>query len=197
MICERTAGARRALGGALAVLLLLAATAPVAAGSPAKVPGYVDGDRFLEIAGEDNLQVEVSISRSLLKAAIRGFDADIQELLGGIESIHAIILDLDGVERVDDLRALIRSTGKRLQNEGWERLARVREDDTEVTVLVLNDDVYIQGLVVMVVDRDENQLVFANIAGQLDLAAIESLQQAFDVPGLGGIDLSDPDDHGR
>ena len=59
-------------------------------------------------------------------------------------------------------------------------------------MLALSDGEAIQGLVVMVVDRSEEggaELVFANIAGAIDLAAIQQIGEGFNVPGLDGLDL--------
>jgi hypothetical protein len=88
----------------------------------------------------------------------------------------------------------MREMEARLLNDGWERVARIRDEDTEVKVLVLNDDEAIHGLVVMVADHDEGEMVFANIAGVIDLAAISAIGQSLDIPGLQNLDLGDDDE---
>ena len=45
----------------------------------------------------------------------------------------------------------------------------------------------------MIVDTDEGQMVFANIAGELDLSALEEIGDQFGVPQLGDIDFEDKD----
>ena len=114
------------------------------------------------------------------------------QLVTGLQSIQAVILDLSAggdAEKLDDglvdrARHLASATDKSLRGKGWERIARVRDDGADIKVLVLNDDEVISGLVVMILDRDEGQLVFANICGTLDLAAIQAIGEGFDIPGL-------------
>ena len=44
------------------------------------------------------------------------------------------------------------------------------------------------GLVVLVVNQDDQQVIFANVAGVLDLAAIEKLGEELDIPGFDELD---------
>jgi len=173
------------------VALLALAVAPMAlADELDEVPGYVDGTPFIDLVGEGAVSVEITLQGSLLQA-LTGFDEELQRLAGGLESIHAVVLDLKKEEgravAVDRIKELIATTERRLRKSGWQRLAMIREDDGEVRVLVLNDDENIQGLVVMISGKDE--VVFANVAGVLDLAAIQAIGESFDIPGLERVDV--------
>ncbi len=165
-------------------LLLVLVSSPAVAEKKSldQVPGYVDGAAFVELAGDDAVTIEVSIHGGLLKM-LASVDPDLEELVGGLESIHAVILQVEDDGAYERIRELMRQTERRLMGQGWERLARVKEDETEVKVLVLNDEDAILGLVVLVAG-DENELVFANIAGTLNLAAIAKLGESLDIPGL-------------
>jgi hypothetical protein len=180
----------RMLGGLLAAVLLT--PVPVLASGS----GFVDGDRFLDICGDDCVTVEVNIPNSLLQALCR-VDTELEEICGGLESIRVVILDPCESERFDDesitgvldrVRGEMKDTESRLLKQGWERLVRVRDKDEQVTVLVLNDEEMIEGLTVMVVES-ECEMVFVNIAGRIDLAALQTLGEKFDVPGLDDLDL--------
>lgn len=183
-----------------APIALLAAVALTVAVSPALAqtkgfkpgPGFVDGTVFLDMVGEDNVRVEVSISRSLIKI-ITAAHPDLEELAGGLESIHAVIAELNPDTEKRALDA-IRSLDRRLASKGWQRVARVRDEGSEVKVLVLDDGEAIEGLVVMVVERDEGEVIFVNIAGRVDPAAIQRIGSGLAIPGLDELDGIDLDD---
>jgi len=148
--------------------------------------GYVDGKAFTSVGSDDGTLIEVSLHGPLLKmvaGAIGSEDKKIAELLEGIVSINAVIVDIHDDERAareaDELT-------ERLTDKGWEKLARVREDDANVTVLALagDNDGSLDGLTVVVMESSENKLIFANIAGRIDLGLIGALAGGLDLPGL-------------
>lgn len=173
--------AKRFLRHAAAAAVL--ATAFPASADPAKVAGYVDGADFVRLAGEESISVEINFSGALLKAVTR-FDPELAALVSGLESVHAVILTLDDEKTTEALRAKVGEKYRQLAGRGWERLGLVRGEGQQVQVLVLNDEETIRGLVVMVVDEKEKQMVFANVAGVLDLASIEQIGESMDLPGL-------------
>jgi len=177
-----TAG--RFLRHAAAIAVLAAVAFPAAAADPVdKIAGYVDGSEFVRLVGEDSVSVEINFRGALLRAVTR-FDPDLSALVSGLESIHAVILTLDDDETTEALRAKVGEKYRQLAGRGWERLGLVRGEGQQVQVLVLNDEETIRGLVVMVVDENEKQMVFANVAGILDLARIEQIGKSMDLPGL-------------
>jgi hypothetical protein len=52
----------------------------------------------------------------------------------------------------------------------------------------------IQGLVVLIMDHGDGTMVFANIAGRVDLASLAEVGEAFGVPGLEEIKSGNEDD---
>ena len=170
---------------AVAVLLLVGflAAAPASAGDRSRPPGYVDGSALIARAGEDALTVEISLHGALLRAITRA-DAELEKMAGGLESINAVIIDLENADSKEKVLQVVKEIQSDLRSKGWERLARIQEGSSLINVMLLNDDETIQGLVVLVVDQDEQQVIFANVAGVLDLAAIERLGEELDIPGL-------------
>ncbi len=160
-----------------------------------KVSGVVDGAKFVDFAGEKDTLIEVNIRAPLLKIlskAVAQEDEDAAKLLSQIEAVSAVVVSLsdDDQERaVDQVASMV----ERLTDDGWDRIARVREDDEEVNVLALYDDEVILGITVLVIGHDdgENQLVFANIAGRLDLSLIPSLGHGLNLPGLSALSQVD------
>ncbi len=155
------------------------------------LPGFVDGSAFSKLAGEDSELVEVNIGPPLLRALSQAGseNSDVKSLLGQLQAINAYIIHF-GADRArfEQAEKLIREVEASLEHKGWERLARVREKDSKVGVFVRNSDHTIDGLVVMVADREGGEVVFANIAGVIDLARIGDLRDKLNVPGLDVLD---------
>jgi len=179
----------RGFCSAAGVLLLfgLLAAVPAQAGDRSRPPGYVDGSALIARAGEDALTVEISLHGALLRAITRA-DAELEKMAGGLEMIHAVIIDLEHAESKEKVLQVVADIQAELRSKGWERLARIQEGSSHINVMLLNNEDTIQGLVVLVVNQDEQQVVFANVAGVLDLAAIERLGEELDIPGLDDLD---------
>jgi hypothetical protein len=174
----------------LTVLALLAAFAAFPALAAGKGPGYVDPDTFIRIAGDDRVLVQISISEALLGMITRS-DPDLEELAGGLKSIEAVVLDLSRPGAAVDASDALLDTEKRLLRDGWERMVLVREEGGEVRILILPSDDKIQGLVVLIMDRGDGTMVFANIAGSIDLARLAEVGEGFGIPGLEDIEVED------
>lgn len=175
----------------LAALLSLGpigASAALGADSAARrLPGFVDGSGFGELAGDEHEIVEVSLGPSMLGALARGAakDPEAESVLSGLKSVTAYILQLDGdAPRIEQAAKLIRETAERLEHGDWERIARVREAKEHLEIFVLSADQKVQGLVVLILDRDSGEVVFANLAGTIDLARIGEISDTIHIPGL-------------
>lgn len=189
-MCQLAKPKRIRLAGTLVVaaVALTLASAPVSA----EVKGFVDKTAFVELAGgEDAVRVEVAIHKSLIGMFCAGLDADLKRIACGLDSIDAVVLDVRGDDRQQRAIEVIRKTEKTLKGRGWERVALVREEDSEVHVLILNDEDAIEGLVVMVMEKNDGELVFVNIAGLIDLEAIQRIAGEWNIPGLEDLDLEE------
>lgn len=176
--------------GLTAALIVLTLVTPASAQrrtrDAARHPGFVDGSAFAELADDDGNVIEISIQGALLKmlsGAISEKNEELGEVLSGIVSINAVVVEL-GDKSGDKAVRLARSTAEELKGDGWEQIIHVRQkDDANVAVLAHHDDDEIDGLVVLVVEGDD-QLVFVNIAGTIDLAGLARIGMNFDVAGL-------------
>lgn len=174
---------------------LSAGPAVVAADRPAR--GLVDGSPFSEFADLGVEVVEIHVPSALLAAISRGMqdDPDAASVISRLDAVEAVIVgfgenpDPKVVERARDL---VQRTEKRLAREGWERVVRIREAGDMMNVFVLGDGEMVDGLVVVGFEsgEGENEMIFANIAGRIDLAQIGALGESFDIPGLEGIEDS-------
>lgn len=172
---------------AMLVLALGLALSPSARAAGPPVRGFVDGSRFLDVAGEGAGTVEVSLQGALLKALIAA-DPELQKLAHGLESIHAVIVEPKNADALRRTREMAHETERKLLAEGWERVARIKDEGANVAVLVLNEGEKVRGLVVLVADENDGEVVFANVAGFVDLAAIASLGRQLEIPGLEQMD---------
>lgn len=168
------------------------------AGERDRSPGYVDGSEFAELADDDANLIEVSIGSSLLKPLARGIaekDENAAKLLGGLESIQAVIVEV-GERGAERAKSMINEMTADLSRRGWERVARVRESNESVSVLLLLDDDAIVGITVMVMDGegDGSEVVFVNVAGNIDLEMIGAFSGNFGLPGLAALSEIDWDD---
>ena len=185
---HRLAERRLSVGAAL-LALIIGLPALAEPTDYSKIPGYVDSSTFVDLAGgEDAIRVQVTIPPSILRIVTAGMAEEMGEAIKGIHALHAVIVALDGGSAKTEARDVIRSMRKRLEKNGWQQLALIKEEDAEVHVLILEGGEVIRGLLVLVMDADEGRLVFANIAGELDLEAIAQLGEQLDFPGLQDLD---------
>lgn len=172
--------------------LLAGVLAPVAiAADSGNGPGYVDGSAFRALIDENKEVVEVNLDGPILHAIAkqnRGGEAgagDAHDLFAKLKSVHAVI----GTVKGDAAPAmeLIQKLDRRLAGAGWQRIARIKDKDSWVSVLthVTNDK--IDGLVALIFDTSDKELVFANLAGAIDLAQIGEIGDRLDVPALKGL----------
>lgn len=191
---------RTALAAALAAFLALGAAEAVAA---PRHPGFLPAQPFLDLAGPDDEVTEVNVGRELLAALAQGMDdPDIRRLLNGIVAVHAVVIGLDAEDRaaakVDRARDLVADTTERLLDSGWETLVRVREKSSTVSVLTKASGAAgkVEGLAVLVVDTEKGdgpEIVFANIAGTLDMSQLRRLSAGLKLPGLDQLEEMDKD----
>lgn len=170
-------------------LALALAAEPARAGWDASgIDGHVDMSTLAALADEhpEISVVEVTIPRSLLGAISRaegeGEAGEEGEGILGLEWASAIILEIEDPVVQEKARAFFNDTESRLAKEGWERLARIREESARVNVFVLNGGEKIRGVVVMV--AEDGAYIFTNLAGQIDPELLGELSEDMGVPGL-------------
>jgi hypothetical protein len=189
--CDTSSGPFAAIA-----LVLAGPTAYGAVTKPANHPGYLSLQPFLDLAGPDDDVVEVNVGPELLRSLTQAVeDPEARKMMGDMVAIHAVVLGLTGDDvstRLDRRGALVADTTKRLHGRGL-GIHRAREGKDlrrERPHQVGGAEGKVHGLAVLVVetDEDEPQIVFANIAGNLDMAQIRKLSSGsglkLDLPGL-------------
>jgi hypothetical protein len=179
---------------AFALLLLGSqATFVRSAETPAISGGYVDGSMFRDMVDDSKDVVEVNLEGAILQALAKsgshdhdGEDAkdnkDTKDLFAKLKSIHAVIGTVKGSSA--DALALVKKTDQRLVAAGWQRITRVTDATSTVTVLTHTVRDRVDGLVALIFDSDDKELVFANLAGEIDVTRLGEIGERLNVPGL-------------
>lgn len=138
--------------------------------------------------------VEVNLSGSLFKLAaniVSQDEPELSSLLMELKALHVRVYSQDAVGA--DPKQVTADLDRRLRKEGWEVLARVREEGNNVGVYILGTEDAIRGLCVLVAAEEmefeeaDGALVLVNIAGNIDLTKVGKLGK------VAGIDLDLPD----
>ena len=174
---------------AVAVMLAGALAGPAAALTDAeirKLPGYVDFDAMKLFEGQE-ARIEVYLKDPMLELVarfIKSEDPELFEVLAKLKLVRVQVFDVDHVQ-AQKVSEVTSATARQLDEKGWERIVRVREDDEHVDVYLKpsKDYEWLDGLVVMVVDGGE-EAIFVNIVGQIDPDDIAKLGEHFDIDEL-------------
>lgn len=179
--------------GAKGIALLVALCAGSAFAADSEIeghPGYVDFGDLSALAGTEPT-VEVSLKTPLLNMItnlIRNEDEEAASFISKLlrVSVKVFPSDLVNIQQVEES---MQEISVDLDNSGWERVVRVREDEEHVDVyfrLSSNAEV-IYGIAIMVAEPGDTVLV--NIVGDISVEDISALGRRFDIDELVDIDL--------
>ncbi len=168
----------------LAAAVVSIASAHAAGGSAASHPGFVDGAVFRTLIDEDKEIVEINIEGPTLQALCnkKDDDPDARELFCQLKAIHAVIGSVRGPAA--NALTLVRQTDEKLAASGWQRITRIKDENTWVSVLTHVTGDQIDGLVALIFDSEDKEIVFANLAGPVDLTRLGEIGDRLNVPGL-------------
>jgi hypothetical protein len=165
-----------------AALAPAALAAPPAGGSTS---GYVDGAMFRALIDENQEIVEVNLEGAILQAIAKSKSEDHEDskdLFGKLKSIHAVIGKVKGPAAA--ALTLVQQTDQKLVGMGWQRITRIKDETSTVSVLTHTVGDKVDGLVALIFDSDDKELVFANLAGEIDITRLGEIGETLDVPGL-------------
>jgi hypothetical protein len=168
-----------------ATAALFLAGAPAAAQSAAAShPGYVDGATFRALVDDDKEITEINLEGPTLKALCNKKDGDpeARELYCQLKAIHAVIGSVRGPAA--NALTLLKQTDQKLAAAGWQRIARIKDETSWISVLTHVSGDQIDGLVALIFDSEDKEIVFANLAGPVDLSNLEAIGDTLKVPGL-------------
>jgi hypothetical protein len=156
-----------------------------AAESSSSSSGYVDEEAFRALIDDTKDVVEVDLDGAILQALANKKDDEsghAHDLFAKLKSIHAVIGTVKGPASA--ARELVQRTDRKLVSAGWQRIARITDETSTVTVLTHTVGGKIDGLVALIFDTGDNELVFANLAGEIDITKLGEIGEQLNVPGL-------------
>ncbi|MFC1695032.1 DUF4252 domain-containing protein [Pseudomonadota bacterium] len=172
--------------GAVCLLVLLTACGLTA---PRASEGYAD---LKSLGMRDTDQVmSLSIGPSVLRFAASHVDDDpeVRELLRSLDGIRIRIYEIDGDAGRVALR--VNAMSSHLQEDGWEPVMLVRQENEATHMLLRVVDDRICGLTVLVSDGDSEAVVI-NLMGKIKPEQFGDVMLALEVdaPGVGDVELA-------
>jgi len=155
-----------------------------------KMPGYVALDKYITIPTEAETSIEVFLKAPLLRmvsAATRGDEPELAEMIDGISLIRVQGFSVE-VENLARVREEIAALSSRMEENGWERVARIREGDELIHVYLKTSGEGVDGLMMMGFEEPD-EVVFVNIVGDIDPAQIGRLGSKFNIAPLDSLRL--------
>jgi hypothetical protein len=181
---------------AAATRAALAGAAPASAEPPlgASLAQFFDPKFVGEVADPDGEMIEVNLPAGLVQGLAKGAaseDPAAAKALSGLGGVNALVLTVRP-DKVEEAQRRVRALSDELIAQGWSPVARVRDKTSTVTVLSGKpaSGGKIDGLVVLVFDREERELVVCQIAGTFDLSQLGKITESLAVPGLDALDGS-------
>ncbi|MCY4357982.1 MAG: DUF4252 domain-containing protein [Gammaproteobacteria bacterium] len=152
-------------------------------------PGFVDFST-LTAQVESEPTVEISLKAPLLAIItnlIRSEDEMAADFVSRLINVRVNVFQSNALD-VDNISTSMSEIASDLDNQGWDRVVRVREDDEYVDIyLRLSKDAeLIHGIAVMVASDEETVMI--NIVGDISGNDIAALGRRFDIDELMDMD---------
>ena len=183
----RSGGKRLAGVLALACVTLLIGACGITA--PKSNDGYAD----LESLGmrDTDRVMSLSIGPTLLHFAARFMDdePETRDLLRSLDGVRIRIYEIDG--DAGRVAQRIYRMSEHLQEDGWEPVLLVREQDEEVHMLMRMVNGHISGMIVLVSDG-ESEAVIVNLMGEIRPEQFGDVMVALEVdaPGVDDVQVA-------
>ncbi len=147
-----------------------------------KHPGYIDLEK-IKIPASATKVTEIDIGPSLLRMiSLLGNSTEMGKQLAGFLSIRVKSFEINQEEAVK-LKPAIEEIERKLADEKWESIVRVKDVDERTNISIKYDKDKIVGLLLMSV-KAGGEITFANIVGNFDLETISKLDLGFENSAL-------------
>jgi hypothetical protein len=168
-------------------LLSIASLAIALSACGLTAPRSSDGYADLESLGmrDTDKVMTLSIGPTLLRFVASHIDDDpeIRELLKGLDGVRIRIYEING--DAGRVAARIDNMSRHLQDDGWEPVMLIREEDEATHMLLRTVDGQIRGMTVLVSDG-ESEAVVINLMGEIKPQQFGEVMLALDTdtPGI-------------
>ena len=169
---------RWSIGTALGLTISLSSFA-----SPA---GHIDFADLSQVYGEPKVEVNLNATLiGMVSSLSKKEDPEVSALLSKIEYIKVRVYNLSG-DASKALETVTRVT-KDIRGDNWQPIVSINEKDQQVRVFTKITDDIIDGLVVMIVDTqqedggDQGEAVFINVVGEIDPSQISRVTDSLNI----------------
>ena len=153
-------------------------------------PGFVDFSSLTSRAtAEPTVEIRLKAPLlALMNKLIRAEDETAADFVSKLIHVSVNVFDSKAID-VDNIAESMSEIATSLDEQGWDRVVRVRESEDHVDVYMrLSDNAeLIHGIAIMVVSDDETVMV--NIVGDISSNDIAALGRRFDIDELSELDL--------
>lgn len=161
-------------------------------------PGFVDFSLLTNLVN-DEPTVEISLKEPLLNLVTNLIRADDGEAADFISKLLRVTVNVfeNSAADVAEISNTMELIAADLEEQSWDRVVRVREDESHVDIYVRlsGDAQLIQGIAVMVAEPYETVLV--NIVGDISGNDLAALGRRFDIDELSHLDMERDADRDR
>ncbi len=139
------------------------------------------------VGAEPSVEINLgAMMLGMLSSATEDEEQGIAEILSSLESIKVKVYEINQPNRairlktIKDIKQKLTELSKQQLTNGYEMLAKIKEDDSLVYVLAKMDKKYFKSLNILALD-DDQELVIINIEGKLLMSQLGKLMEHFDV----------------
>ena len=180
---------------ALAAVMLTGLTA-CGLTAPRSNDGYADLDS-LGMFDTDRV-ISLSIGPTLLHFAANYVDdePEVQDLLRSLDGVRIRVYEVDG--DAQKVAGRMQGMSERLQQDGWERIMLVQQEDEQAHMLLRMEGDQIRGMTVLVLDG-QDEAVIVNLMGEIRPDQFSDVMVALEVDagGVDEVELEDGDTHAQ
>jgi len=148
-------------------------------------PGFVNFSDLDDLFGVDPV-VEANIHGAILRLVAEAAeleDPELADLLRRVRGVYVRVFDLDRLD-LDLVTRYKNDMSRFLVEEGWDTVIAVKKRNEDVNMYVRLIDEEIAGMVVMSINRYDEETAFLNIVGDIDPEQIGRIGRTF---GVGGV----------
>ncbi len=172
------------------VLALSFSAVAVAQEDVSEHPGFVDFSRLSGFGGAEPI-VQVSLKTPLLNMVtnlLKQEDEQAANFVSKLMRVNVNVFESHALD-VDQIADSMSILAEELDDQEWERVVRVREDDSHVDIYfkLSSDADLIYGIAIMAAEETETVLV--NIVGDISVEDLGALARRFDIEELAEIDV--------
>ena len=154
-------------------------------------PGFVD---FSSLTAITNVEptVEISLKAPLLRMVtnlIRAEDEQAADFVSKLMRVTVNVFESDAID-VSEIAQSMSTIAEDLDEQGWERVVRVRENPEHVDIYmrVSDDAELIHGIAIMVAEPGDTVMV--NIVGEISGDDLSALGRRFDIDELAELEVA-------